>query len=121
MFKEVLQEAQNRTAGCLGVLIMGTDGIPVERVWQPEAAEMNLDVAVAEYTSLIRNARRSNREMGLGNLNEAVFSGDSETFIIRFIGKEYFVVMIISPEGNFGRGRYELRRVELLLEKEFVI
>jgi hypothetical protein len=29
--------------------------------------------------------------------------------------------MILSPEGNFGRGRYELRRAELLLEKEFVI
>ena len=121
MFKEVLREAQNHTEGCLGVLIMGTDGIPVERVWQPEAAEMNLDVAVAEYTSLVRNARRTNREMGLGNLNEVVLSGESGIFILRFIGEDYFIVMILSPDGNFGRGRYELRRAELLLEKEFVI
>lgn len=121
MFKQVLQEALNRTEGCLGVLIMGTDGIPVEKVWQPAASESNLDVAVAEYTSLVRNTRRVNGEMGLGKLGEVTLSGDSGVFIMRFIGDDYFVAMILSPEGNFGRGRYELRRAELMLEKEFVI
>jgi predicted regulator of Ras-like GTPase activity (Roadblock/LC7/MglB family) len=121
MFKEVLLEALNRTEGCLGVLIMGTDGIPVERAWQPLVTETNLDVAVAEYTSIVRNAQRTNREMGLGALNEVVLSSESGIFILRFIGKDYFIVMILAPEGNFGRGRYELRRAELLLEKEFVI
>ena len=121
MFKEVLREVLNRTEGCLGVLIMGTDGIPVERIWHSETEELNLDVAVAEYASLVRNAQRTNREMGLGKLGEVVLSTESGTFILRFIGEDYFVVMILSPEGNFGRGRYELRRAELLLEKEFVI
>jgi predicted regulator of Ras-like GTPase activity (Roadblock/LC7/MglB family) len=121
MFKEVLQEALDRTEGCLGVLIMGIDGIPVEKVWEPEAAEKNLDVAVAEYTSLVRNARRTNRDMGLGKLLEFVLTSDSGTFILRFVGEEYFIAMVLSSEGNFGRGRFELRKAELLLEKEFVI
>lgn len=121
MFKEVLQEALGRTEECLGVLIMGTDGIVVESVWQPEAAKANLDVAVAEYVSLVRNARRTNREAGFGKLREVTLSGDSSIFILRFVGEDYFIAMILAPEGNFGRGRYELRRAELLLEKEFVI
>ena len=121
MFKEVLQEALDRTEGCLGVLIMGTDGIPVEKVWQSEAADKNLDIAVAEYTSLVRNAKRTNREMGLGKLMEFVLTSESGIFILRFVGEDYFIAMVLSPEGNFGRGRYELRRAELLLEKEFVI
>jgi predicted regulator of Ras-like GTPase activity (Roadblock/LC7/MglB family) len=121
MFKEVLQEALNRTEGCQGALIMGTDGIPVEKVWQPGSSEANLDVAVAEYTSLVRNAQRANREMGFGNLNEVVFSSDSGIFVLRFIGTDYFIAMILSPDSNFGRGRFELRRAELILEKEFVI
>ena len=121
MFKEVLQTALNHTEGCFGVLIMGTDGIVVEKVWQPEAAESNLDVAVAEYVSLIRNARRANREMGIGKLNEVTLSSESNIFILRLMGEDYFIAMILSPEGNFGRGRYELRRAELILEKEFVI
>ena len=121
MFKEVLQTALDHTEGCLGVLIMGTDGIIVEKVWKPEAAEANLDIAVAEYVSLLRNTSRANSEMGSGKLHEVTLSGESGIFILRFIGKEYFVALILSAEGNFGRGRYELRRAELLLEKEFVV
>lgn len=121
MFKEALQTALKHTEGCFGVLIMGTDGIVVEKVWQPEVAEANLDVAVAEYVSLVRNARRTNREMGIGKLREVTLSGESGIFILRLIGEDYFIAMVLSPEGNFGRGRYELRRAELLLEKEFII
>ena len=121
MFKEVLHEAINRTEGCLGALIMGTDGITVEKVWKPEGAENNLDIAVAEYTSLVKNAQRANREMGLGRLYETVLTTESGIFILRFVTEDYFIAMVLSPEGNFGRVRYELRRAELLLEKEFVI
>ncbi len=121
MFKEVLHEIVNRTEGCLGVVIMGTDGIPVEKVWKPAGTEANLDIAMAEYTSLLRNAKRTNLEMGLGQLQEFTLSSESGIFILRFVSEDYFVAMVISPEGNFGRGRYELRRAELLLEKELVI
>lgn len=121
MFKDVLQAALENTEGCFGVLIMGTDGIIVENVWKSEVTEANLDVAMAEYVSMARNANRTNRETGLGKLYEVTLSGESGIFILRFIGDEYFIAMILSPEGNFGRGRFELRRAELLLEKEFVI
>lgn len=121
MFKEVLQGMVDRTEGCLGSLIMGTDGIAVEKVWQPAGTEANLDVAVAEYASLLRNARRTNSEMGLGKLKEFSLTSDTGIFILRFVSEDYFIAMVLSPEGNFGRGRFELRRAELLLEKELVI
>lgn len=121
MFKETLQTALNRTDGCLSVIIMGMDGIMVEKICQPEVVEANLEIAVAEYVSLIRNTSRVNREIGLGEIQEFAFSGESGIFIMRLVGKEYFIAMILAPEGNFGRGRYELRRAEFLLEKELVI
>ena len=121
MFKEVLQAIVNRTEGCLGALIMGTDGIAVEKVWQSAGTEANLDVAVAEYTSLLRNAKRTNDEMGFGKLREFNLVSESGIFILRFVSEDYFIAMVLSPEGNFGRGRFELRRAELLLEKELAI
>ena len=120
-FREVLQTALEHTEGCLGVLIMGTDGIVVEKVWKPESADADLDIVIAEYVSLIRNTSRANRELGSGELYEVTLSGANGIFILRFIGRDYFIGMALSPEGNFGRGRYELRRAELLLEKEFVV
>jgi predicted regulator of Ras-like GTPase activity (Roadblock/LC7/MglB family) len=118
IFREVLQKAIDNTEGCLGILIMGTDGIAVQKVWRPEGTEFDFDIAVAEYTSLIRNAKRTNNETGLGKLQEVTLMSESGIFILRFASDDYFIAMVLSPEGNFGRGRYELRRAELLLEKE---
>lgn len=120
-FREVLQGITERTEGCLGSLIMGTDGIAVEKVWKSAAATANLDVAVAELTSLLRNASIINKEIGFGNLQEFTLNGEKGIFIIRFLSEYYFIALILSPEGNFGRGRFELRCAELLLEKEFAI
>lgn len=118
IFREVLQNALGNTEGCLGILIMGTDGIAVQKVLPKEGTEFDFDIAVAEYTSLIRNAKRTNSEMGLGKLQEVTLTSESGIFILRFVNDDYFIAMIMSPSGSFGRGRYELQRTALLLEKE---
>src|SRR5687768_11007683 len=56
MFKELLESIIERTEGSLGALIMGTDGIAVEKVLGEAGVDANLDVAAAEFTSLVRNA-----------------------------------------------------------------
>src|SRR4051812_9812966 len=112
MFKEVLQRALEETEGCFGVLIMGTDGIAVEKVWQPEGTETNLDIAVAEYTSMVRSVKRTNSDIGLGRLHEITLTTESGIFVLRFVSEDYFIAMVLSPDGNFGRGRHELRRAE---------
>jgi len=121
MFKELLQSTVERTEGSLGALIMGLDGIAVEKVIGEAGNEANLDVAAAEFTSLVRSAQRSGSDIGLGNLREIVVSLDSAVIMMRLIGREYFVVLALSPDGNLGRGRYELRKAELQLTKEFAL
>lgn len=121
MFREILHGVLTRTEGCLGVLIMGTDGIAVEEVWQAEAKRTTFDVALAEYTSLLRTAQRINSELRLEKLQEMTFSGAGEIFVLRVVNRDYFLAMIISRDGNFGRGRFELHRAELLLFKELAI
>lgn len=120
MFNENLRLIQQKTEGCLGVLIMGTDGIAVEELWQSEGKDANLDVAVAEYTALVRSASRTSDDTGLGALRELVVLTETANFVMRLVNPDYFLVMAIEPEGNLGRGRYELRQAELLLESEFV-
>lgn len=119
MFNENLREIQEKTEGCLGVLIMGMDGIAVEELWNADGREANLDVAVAEFTALVRNANRTSNDMGLGGLRELVVLCDTASFVLRLVNQDYFIVLAMHPEGNLGRGRYELRRAELILEREF--
>ncbi|MGI8545446.1 MAG: roadblock/LC7 domain-containing protein [Aridibacter sp.] len=121
MFKDILQEISDRTEGCLSVLIIGLDGIIVEKVRQENEEFANFEIIIAEYTSLLSRAKKVNDDTELGGLSEMTISNENGIFILRLIGEDYFLAMILSPVGNFGRGRYELRRAELLLENEFVI
>jgi predicted regulator of Ras-like GTPase activity (Roadblock/LC7/MglB family) len=121
MFKEALETIIERTDGSIGALIMGTDGIAVEKVMSPEASDANLDVAAAEFTSLVRNAQRSGNDIGLGGLREMVIQLESAVFIMRLFTRDYFVVLALKPDGNYGRGRFELRKAELQLAQEFAV
>ena len=121
MFREALQTIVEKTDGSLGALIMGADGLSVEKFFSEEGAESNLDVAAAEFTSLVRNASRSGSDLDLGELRELVVALKSVTVVIRLFNKDYFVVLALTPDGNLGRGRYEMRKAELMLAKEFAV
>ena len=121
MFKNLLETIMERTEGSLGALIMGLDGISVEKVLGEAGAEANLDVAAAEFTSLVRSAQRAGNDTGLGNLKELMVSLDQAVVVMRLLSRDYFVVLALSPEGNIGRGRFELRKAELQLAKEFSV
>jgi predicted regulator of Ras-like GTPase activity (Roadblock/LC7/MglB family) len=121
MFKDMLESIIERTEGSLGALIMGTDGIAVEKVLGPEGLEANLDVAAAEFTTLVRNGQRAGADTGLGGLRELVVSLEGAVMLMRLLSKDYFVVLALSAEGNIGRGRFELRKAELKLAKEFAV
>jgi predicted regulator of Ras-like GTPase activity (Roadblock/LC7/MglB family) len=121
MFKEILETVIERTEGSLGALIMGLDGIAVERSLKQAGQEANLDVAAAEFTSLVRNAQRAGKDTGLGGLHELVVSLDDSILLIRLLGRDYFVVLAIRPEGNLGRARFELRKAELQMAGEFAV
>ena len=121
MFKQMLESILQRTEGSLGALIMGTDGIAVEKVFAEAGKEANLDVAAAEFTSLVRSGQRSGNDIGFGNLRELVVSLENCVLAIRVLSRDYFVVLALTPEGNLGRGRYELRKAELTLAGEFTV
>jgi predicted regulator of Ras-like GTPase activity (Roadblock/LC7/MglB family) len=121
MFKEMLEAIIERTEGSLGALIMGTDGIAVEKVLGEAGMEANLDVAAAEFTSLVRSAQRAGVDIGLGGLRELVISLDGALLLMRLLSRDYFVVLALNTEGNQGRGRFELRKAELKLAKEFAV
>jgi predicted regulator of Ras-like GTPase activity (Roadblock/LC7/MglB family) len=121
MFKEALERIVKRTEGSLGALIMGTDGIAVEKALLPEGSDANMDVAAAEVTSLVRNAQRAGHDIGLGGLREFVITFDTMTIIARLFTRDYFVLLAIKAESNIGRGRFELRKAELDLAKEFAV
>lgn len=121
MFKEALQQIVEKTDGSLGALIMGADGLSVEKFFTDEGNAANLDVAAAEFTSLVRSGMKSGNDLELGDLNEMVVVLDKVTFLMRLFNRDYFVCLALKLEGNLGRARYELRKAELQLANEFAV
>ena len=50
-----------------------------------------------------------------------MISLEGAVMLMRLLSRDYFVVLALSSEGNLGRGRFELRKAELKLAKEFAI
>ncbi len=121
MFRQALTEIVERTEGATGALIMGMDGIAVERFFLPEGSEANMDVAAAEVTSLVRSALRAGGNTGLGPLQEMFVSFEHVRILARMFSPEYFVVLTLKADSNLGRGRFELRKAELKLAREFAV
>src|SRR5207253_11150780 len=88
MFKQALTEIVERTEGATGALIMGMDGVAVERVFLPEGSDANMDVAAAEVTSLVRSAVRAGSNTGLGPLGELFLSYGQARILARLFSPE---------------------------------
>jgi predicted regulator of Ras-like GTPase activity (Roadblock/LC7/MglB family) len=55
----------------------------------------------------------------MGTTREVSVIADKAIIMLRRLNEEYFFVLIIKPEGNFGKGRFLLRMSVPKLLKEF--
>jgi predicted regulator of Ras-like GTPase activity (Roadblock/LC7/MglB family) len=99
------------------VMIMGTDGIPIEKlVVRPDP---RLETVAAEYTSLLRASLSVAGASGLGSLTEVCLVTEKMTTLLQGITPEYFLFAALPPGALLGRARFFLRMAGIDLQKEF--
>jgi predicted regulator of Ras-like GTPase activity (Roadblock/LC7/MglB family) len=116
-FGEVLKNIVHGTDGALGAVIVGLDGIPVDEYTID--ADFDLQSMTVEYSSLIKEIEKGSQASNLGSTKEITVIADRAMIMLRRLNDEYFIVLIIKPEGNFGKGRFLLRMSVPKLQKEF--
>ena len=116
-FSDVLKEVVNGTEGALGALIVGLDGIPVEEY--AVSADIDLQSMTVEYSSLLKEIEKGSQAAQVGSTSEVTVIADKAMVMLRRLNEEYFFVLVIKPEGNFGKGRFLLRMSVPKLLKEF--
>jgi predicted regulator of Ras-like GTPase activity (Roadblock/LC7/MglB family) len=114
VFKDVLRGITSRVEGALAVSLIGLDGIAIESIKDPDVP---LDVFGAEFGGFIKSVR-PNAELNTGEVLQ--FSLVTEKYItfLSAVTPEYFVLLVLRPDGNYGRARYELARARHLLRDE---
>jgi predicted regulator of Ras-like GTPase activity (Roadblock/LC7/MglB family) len=116
-FREALEDVAARVPETQVLILMGTDGIPVEKlVVQPDP---NLEAVAAEYTTLLRASVSAAADTGLGDLLELSVVTERMTALLVGITPEYFLFAGLDPGALVGRARFALRLAGMSLEKEF--
>jgi predicted regulator of Ras-like GTPase activity (Roadblock/LC7/MglB family) len=116
-FSDILKEVVGGTEGALGALIVGLDGIPVEEY--SVSGEMDLQSMTVEYSSLLKEIEKGSQAAQMGTTREVSVLAEKAMIMLRRLNDEYFFVLILKPEGNFGKGRFLLRMSVPKLLKEF--
>jgi predicted regulator of Ras-like GTPase activity (Roadblock/LC7/MglB family) len=117
MFREVLRALGDRVEGTLAVSLIGLDGIAVETV---SYDSVPLEAMGAEFGGFIKSVRVTNTELDTGEILQ--FSLVTEKYIafLSAVTSEYYVLLVLRPNGNYGRARFELARAKHLLRDELV-
>jgi predicted regulator of Ras-like GTPase activity (Roadblock/LC7/MglB family) len=116
-FADVLKRVASRIPETELLMIIGTDGIPIEKL--TIRADPNMEAIAAEHTTLLRASLAAAADTGLGALSELAITTERMTTLLTAITPEYFLFASLAPGALMGRARFALRLAGLALEREF--
>jgi predicted regulator of Ras-like GTPase activity (Roadblock/LC7/MglB family) len=108
-FREDLQAICGRVEGAYAATLMGFDGIAIETAQVSPPQDIELQSLMVEYSGILTQVRQAADSLKMGNASEVSIRTDKLVAVARPLTPDYFVLLALSPEGNVGRARYELR------------
>lgn len=118
-YKESLKIITESVGGGLAAIIMGYDGIPIDE-YLVDSTQFDLQLLTVEYANLLRDIRRTVDLLGNGVMEEVSIATDRLRVLVRVINDQFFLVLVITADGNYGKGRYLLSREALKLKDDLV-
>jgi predicted regulator of Ras-like GTPase activity (Roadblock/LC7/MglB family) len=108
-FKEDLEQICVKVDGSFAASVMGFDGIPIETHEAAPPEGIELQTLLVEYSGIVSQVRQAAEALQMGKANEVSIRTEKLVAVARPLTPDYFVVVALTPEGNVGRARYELR------------
>jgi len=108
-FREHLEQVCRNVDGAVACSLMGADGIEVDTHVQADAANVDVKSLLVEYSAVLRSAREAAEAHEAGGVAEIAIATDKLLAVARTVSPEYFMVVALRPDGNYGKARYLLR------------
>ena len=118
MFLDKLSRISERVEGVRALALVDRDGISVESV--SSDPDLDLELLAAELVTQARAMSDHNRELDIGDVQQFSITTDRAVLMMSTIEGGYFLLLVLEPDGNYGRARFELRRARLSLEDDLV-
>ena len=118
MFHEALEEILTRCPGLECLVLVGSDGLPIQTV-QAEEPKVDAEMLAAEIVALAQAARENHREFGAKRLRSVTIDTASHSVLLAEVIEDVYLVGAAKrgQSGSLGlaRARFEMRRSKLAL------
>ena len=116
-FSEILLKIVEESDKALGAAIVANDGIVVEEYKKEKG--IDLYVLGAEFCKTFKEFKEKTEFLKKGSPLEFTVQMESAILIFKKINEEYFLVLVLEADGNFGKGRFIIRKEMDRLKNEF--
>jgi predicted regulator of Ras-like GTPase activity (Roadblock/LC7/MglB family) len=121
-FASILRTIVEECGGGVGAALMGTDGIPIDQytadISEAEPPETDVTTIGIEFGRILLDIRKASDGLDGGSLDETIIELTRFTLVFRPIDSEYFLLLVMAPDGNLGKARYLIRRHMLAIRQE---
>jgi predicted regulator of Ras-like GTPase activity (Roadblock/LC7/MglB family) len=108
VFQEPLKKIVQEVEGGIGGVIMGLDGIAVETFMNDQDG-FDVNIIGMEFSFIMTQVKRAAEALKVGGVQEFSVKAERLLLVIRMLTDEYFVAVVLHPQGNFGKCRFLLR------------
>ena len=115
MFRQALATIRDHVDGTLAVSLIDLDGIPIESI---NDNSVPLDILGAEFGGFIKSIKQANTELNTGEVTQFSLVTEKYVTFLSAVTTEYFILLVLKPDGNYGRARFELARAKNVLRDE---
>jgi predicted regulator of Ras-like GTPase activity (Roadblock/LC7/MglB family) len=104
-----LESVVSQVDGAVACSVMGFDGIAVETHQLKDAEDLELQTAWIEFANVLTQLKSAAEALKTGVVQEVSINSEKVMTLMRLVTPEYFLVLALKPEGNYGKARYALR------------
>jgi predicted regulator of Ras-like GTPase activity (Roadblock/LC7/MglB family) len=108
MFAEHLKKVVDNIDGGIAAVVMGLDGIPVDQ-YVRQNDKLDVNTVGMEFSFILAQVRKAGESLQVGNLEELSVKAQRLVLVCRMLSPQYFVAIVMAPEGNFGKARFLAR------------
>lgn len=118
-FRAQLEQLLKEVEGSVACSLMGFDGIAIE-TQQAKDPGVDLNAMLIEYGNILIKLKQAAAALEAGSVSEVAINTEKLCTIARMLTPEYYLVLALTPEGNYGKGRYALRVAAPRLKAELL-
>lgn len=106
--RDTLTEIAENVEGGVAAIIMAYDGIPIDEIVVGKA-NFDVQLLTVEYAGVLKEIKRVVELIKAGGMEEVAITTSQLCVVMRVLSDELFVALIMTKDGNFGKGRHLLR------------